>query len=367
PMVKAHRSTASNRNAVDGFESMLADINPYGSPNSIIPDNGYIYERKYFEERTIPAWVGYLLLGDQKNDPTLYEKALEEYLYCINAPGYTPQEKLDTANILQKKLDRVDTLEVSQEHMSTRDFLYQEAHLHKELPEHKIAQDIYWAGHSLGGGLSQFGIYYHGTRRNRIPLQGCTFYCYSSRAPAIDTSADEAFMTFGRKHKQLITELNGQRWKVKHDFEYGDFVPEGGNSHLGTTGYVEELDADWLDEEITIFKPSETAQDPDITTHCTHGRRTGKALEGRDFTVKKMSVQELSDFDHSWWMTADLIETFGYRILRSSKIAEYVREIFAQITYPFWHIIVQVYNYIWPPFGQRDNKNNWNLNYVPPT
>jgi hypothetical protein len=356
PMIKAYRSTVSTLNQVNYLESFVADMNPYGSPNSLDPDSAYAYEKKYFDDRTIPAWVGYLLLGDRTGDLFMYERGLDEYLFCIHAPGPTPPHKMAYAHSLNETKDP----------QAIREFLFNEAMLHKELPQFKIAQDLFFTGHSLGGGLSQFAVYYFGPRRSRIPLPGCTFFCYASRAPAIDTHQDTVFMNFGKKHKALISGLNSKPWTVRQDLEYGDFVPEGGESHLGTTNYNEAEDAEWLQPRVTIFTPLETAKDLAITTISTHGRRTGNGVEGRDYSIKTLSANELATFDHSWWMTAETVSTFGFRLLRSPKIAEIFRDVVSRIAYPIWLLVIDIHNTLWPPIGNRDENGVWHLNYIPP-
>jgi hypothetical protein len=76
PMIKAYRSTSSAQNCIDWAESIAADLNPFGSPSTLIPQNSFLYEKPYFDERTIPVWVGYLLAAAKvKNQDMAKEKA----------------------------------------------------------------------------------------------------------------------------------------------------------------------------------------------------------------------------------------------------------------------------------------------------
>ncbi len=355
PFINLDRPTATCRDCVNWLESVAADLNPYGSPSSLYPDNSFHYHRQYINDRTLPLWVGYMLLAEKTNATQYYHKALEEYHLCLQAPGPTPPHKLA----------QVVGLKTLQDHNATRDFLLSEAELHKELPQYKIGQSVYWIGQSLGGAMAQFHTYYYGPRRHRIPVPGYTYYCYASRGPAIDTYQDRCFMEFGRAHSDVIAGL-GPKWVVRQDLEYGDIFPQFGSSHLGTTGYDEAVDSTWLDADFTVFKPLDTAHALAITTMPTHGRRTGMAQEGLDFTKKRITVQTLSDFDHSWWMSGDLQETFGYVYMRSAKIAEFVRSIFSILSHPFMKLALWIHEYLWPAIGNRDSNGVWFIKYEQP-
>ena len=342
PFIKNYRSTASDHNAIDWLTTIAADLNPYGSPGSIDPSDSFNQEKREFFERTIPLWVAKLLYAHQTKELSSYKEALIEYQRCLNAPGATPECK---HHELTKLLQSTNIDEISS-------FLHTEAEFHKELPKYKRDQDILCIGHSLGGALAQFNAYYYLPRRRRIPLANRTLVCYSSRGPAINNDQDAAFMQFGRENSDLLQAMN-QKWKVIHDFEYGDFVPESGHSHLGTTAYTEK-DTKWLDVQSHVFRPLETANALEITTLPTHARRPKVCVPGVDYTQTPISPETLRQYDHNWIMTSELVNLFGYRLLRSSKITEGVREIAAIITRPFMILAEAINNYLFPPIGRRN-------------
>lgn len=352
PCIKNYRSTASNRNAIDWMESIAADLNPYGSPGSIDPDDFFSYEKKDFYDRTIPLWVAKLLYAEKSHDLSDYKEALSEYALCVRSPGKTPQEILE----------RLHELKTSDTAREIRQFLRSEAEKHKELEEFKIQQDIACIGHSLGGALAQFGAYYFLPRRRRIPLPGCTLTCFASRDPAIDDAQNSLFMRFGEANSHIIQALNGT-WKIIHDFEYGDFVPESGHSHLGTPLSQPEADTSWLDFQATVFKPLDTATRLEITTLHTHDRRQRVCVLGQDYSVQSLSRELLAEFDHRWVLTARLTELFGYRLLRSAKITEFVREAASVVLRPFMIVAERINNLLWPPIGRRNKTGGFALHY----
>lgn len=354
PCIINIRSTASNGNAIDSMESVAADMNPYGAPGSLKPKIALQIEKSYFDDRTIPLWVVQLLQAQKQKSKKLFKDAMKEYLDCIHAPGNPPPEKVVKAHALHD----------SDDHSGIEAFLLSEATLLKELPENKIAEDIACIGHSLGGTLAQFLLYYFGARRHRMPLPGCIYTCFSTHGTAIDTYQDRIFMGFGRKYRDLIA-AQGAPWQVYEQMEFGDFIPEVGESHLGTTGYNQALDSIWLNMQQVVFRPEQSAQSLDITTMPTHGRRTGNATEGLDYTQTTLSVPELSEYDHDLWMPESILDLFGYRILRSSKLSEFGRELGSLITWPFWQVAIKIIDLRPTILGKRNPDGSIVLKYQP--
>ena len=210
-------------------------------------------------------------------------------------------------------------------------------HQFKEDPRYKIHQDVACVGHSLGGALSQAGAYLFSTHLKRMPLPGHQFICYSSDGPAIDNSKDAEFMKFGRHHQELFQFLH-VKWKIYHQFEFGDFVPQAGGSHLGTTEYNRQKDKSWLDESAVVFRPLQ-GDAPAVVSSQTHGRRIGLATPERDYTITKITPTELSEFDHSYWLSARIRSIWGYRIFNSPRISEWVRKKVGLLTLPAMKII----------------------------
>ncbi len=348
PAIKFYRSTASDHNAMNWQDSLQADLNPYGSPGSLNPDVSYRYEKEVFHKRTIPLWVAYGMAAFKLLEE--YDK-LEEGSYTATSTKTTIDEYLtksvstlttyfDTFYPREKQtyLPYIEQLLKERKYKELQECIAWIANKYDELPQNKIAQNMAFVGHSLGGGLAQFSTYFFGTRVDRIPLPGCFFTCYSSDGPAIDTDKDTAFMNFGRSNKKLL-ELLGQKWKIFHQFEYGDFVPQAGGSHLGTNGYDKKEDASWLDFRARVFRPLPTAEALSITSAPTHGRRIGTATSGKDYVTTNLTAGEVYQFDHSYFLNGSLANVFGYVLLRSPKVTEQVRQLAAKLLYPVNRLI----------------------------
>jgi hypothetical protein len=203
-----------------------------------------------------------------------------------------------------------------------------------------------FAGHSLGGGLAEFGFNSFGPQSGRIPLPQCNYVCFSFNSPGTDSKLDSDFMKFGRKNAKLLKGLN-QQWKIHYQFEYGDIFPQGGSTHLGTTGYDPQKD-DWLDIKIDVFKPKEKAESLSITTQYTHGRRIGFGTPDKDYTIQEIKPNQLFDFNHSWWLNADLEDIFGTWLIQSPEGFELARRIVSILARPFLILAEYIYNFIYP-------------------
>jgi len=253
-----------------------------------------------------------------------------------------------------KKLDAIAKLKSGGSADDMRALLMAEAESSRELPKYKRAQDLVFLGHSLGGALAQYGANLFCPSSRRIPCPGCNLTCRSYNGPATNTSIDQNFMQFGREHRELIQGLS-QHWKIFHQLEYGDFVPEAGESHLGTADFHEDIDSEWLDVQIQIFRPLESAHALPITTCPTHGRRIGQALPNFDYELRNLTPGQLSEYDHAWVLSGDLRETFGYRILLSPTITEIARRSIGAVGVPLMHLGSSVNGY----FQSENIKRNY--------
>ncbi len=328
PMIKLYRSTCSNSSSVNWQDSVAADLYPYGSPQSIYPDASSEYERRYIRERTIPVWMGYLVAARKmdlwsEGDTEIYEDRMAKA-----GRGFLAYLKMTSQDYVVD-CEEIERMIADGDFGNLQRLLTQYGHRFKEDPEYKLPQDMVFAGHSLGGALAQNGMWKFLSHEGRMPLPGADVTCYSSDGPAIDASADAEFMAFGREHRKLMAE-NKSRTHVIHQFEYGDFVPQAGGTHLGTTGFNEAKEAAWLDFSASIFRPLEdTARAPAIVNPGTaHARRIGLATDGVDYTLTSLTSKDLWDYHQTYFLRGRLAQAFGYKILRSPKVAEaYRREI----------------------------------------
>ena len=355
PMIHLYRSTNSNRNAIDSVGSIENDLNPRGAPGSLgeaIPQN---YKGGFFFNRTIPLWVAQLIYGvNQKSEDAIhsYREALVELERYLK----------DCKSIDDDKLDKTNELQSSENAEEMRSFLIAQAENLRELPKYKRAQDLVFIGHSLGGALAQYGVHYFGPGVQRIPCPGYHFICRAYNGPATNASVDREFMAFGRKYRDLIKGL-GQHWQIFHQFEYGDFVPEAGENHLGTDKYNFVKDQEWLDIKIQIFRPMEVAHALPITTCPTHGRRIGQATPNADFRLNTLTPAKLFEYDHSWFLSRYLQKTFGYRIMVSPRITEIMRRSIGVFGVPMLHFGAKIHTVIHPESVKRDRRGIFSCEY----
>ncbi len=356
PMIHLYRSTNSDHNSIDSIGSIENDLNPQRAPGSLGEEMPKGMKGGFFFNRTIPLWVGYLIEGNnQKTEKkkASYRKSLEELERQLCESEATSD---------RKKMDAIAKLKVGDSADDMRAFLTAEGEASHELPKHKRAQDLVFIGHSLGGALAQYGAHYFGPGSSRIPCPGCNLTCRSYNGPATNTAIDLDFMKFGREHRELIQGLS-QHWKIFHQFEYGDFVPEAGESHLGTEDYHEEIDSEWLDVQIQIFRPLESAHALPITTCPTHGRRIGQATPNFDYELRNLTPKQLSEYDHAWVLSGDLKETFGYRILLSPTITEIARRSIGTVGVPLIHLSSSIHNYFQPEKIKRNYEGIFTCEY----
>jgi len=351
PMIHLYRSTNSDPNAIDWFGSIENDLNPFGPGTSgeVIPQNA---KGGFFFNRTIPLWVALMIYGDSA-EPKIaiksYREALLELKHCL-------EEKGD-----ERAFATIDQLLSSENAQEIRAFLIAQAEKTRELPKDKKAQDIVFVGHSLGGALAQYGIHYFGPGARRIPCPGYHFICRAYDGPATQAAIDEEFLSFGRKYRNLLEGL-GQRWKIFHQFEYGDFVPEAGETHLGASPKNFAPDRKWLDVHIRVFQPMEKAGALTITTCPTHGRRIGQAFLGSDYQLNALSPDKLYQYHHALFLSGDLKKLFGYQILISPRITEIFRRVIG-LSLPALFLGSFIYQIINPSTIKRDSRGVFSCDY----
>jgi len=326
PWLKVFRSTNSNSNAPHWFGSILADLNPLGAPGEYSIGLASKYEREEFEMRTIPLWVAHLVYaGKNKENGDLFARELlESYEQLkIYLDMVRPSKKIEITLKLEECLK-------AENWKFLRKKLTLLADEFREQVGEKLPQDIYFVGHSLGGGFAQLIMWYDLVYQKRLPAPGCTWHCIDFNGPAINESQSASFLEFGRVHKELMACL-GMRIEIKHQFEFGDFVPEGGQVHVAASPDDVD-DSGWLNFVSYVFKPKPTAKALGITTLTTHGRRIGMAEIGRDYSVETLTQKQLYRFDRSW-LLRDLRDKFGYRFLVSPKISEMFRRTIGGMLY----------------------------------
>lgn len=325
PLIKLYRSTASDSEAESSIDSLLADTNPE-KVGSLDFRAGDEYEVTYFRRCTMSLWTGYLIIGEIKEAV----KAFKEIPFFKDKKSKVLSSQEDKKHLLLqfivwqrfqiqggdlKKLELLsqEDLNLFIQEVGTVEFecYLTESIQGMEWEKQKIAQDIVFIGHSLGGALSQSGLYHFGPEQNRIPLFGCHYECIAYDTPGVTKDEAEQFLKFGRTHKALLLALK-QLWKIKYQFEYEDLVPQGGSCFLGIPGYDPKIDESWLNITASVCRPFSSAQDIILTTQPTHGRRFNHAQPSIDYQRTALTIPELNRLKENWTLSGSLRKKFGY-------------------------------------------------------
>lgn len=373
PAIKLYRSTASDTYAMNGGKSVDADLSLSG-PGASNREAADEYENKFFDNLTIPVWVGYTILAKKTREKVATATALTAKMDLVEESykhlKMAWREKRNTDPEFTEEWKELDFSErLSVPRLKTREGLVRRieakldrmARTERERPEDKKAYDIAFVGHSLGGSLAQGGLYHYGVSRSRIPLPDHKFVCYASDPPGMARHENANFLQFGRRHEKLLVGL-GQKWKVTHQMEYGDPVPMGGSVHLGATTRFDRLYKNWLELDVRVFKPLDTAEATCITTAPTHGRRVGKGKEGRDYKFTHLTARELHKYDNNINPFGEgnrlLRDVFGYKILHSRRGVEAFRQGLATVRAPIQRRIRDIWKKVVPERGDEMRDEN---------
>ena len=410
PFIKLYRSTASSKYAQSNMVSLFADLQPFHVPGGQRRWAAQNYENPIMFQRTIPLWVGYFEHGQsiasevtesmsiqeqagkwKSATSTFYRAVIELINGKINelsGPYEWPEDSLISEDEMRLRRSQelaswraaLDTFSGNTVHrtkikqkseMQLKHFIetaqkQSEAyislltiwgHAEQELSQYKIAQDVAFIGHSLGGSLAQGGMYLFSSSARRIPLKNRRFYCFSSDAPGISWGENEAIMNYGRAHEVMLSHRN-KTWEVSHLFEKGDPVPQAGSRHLGVKPESDQHDdSEWLNFSAKVFHPLDPAKNIEVYDAPTHGRRIGRAKEAVDFTPYSLSPYSLQDFNSSWFLDKNQQHIWGYKIILSPKLSEGIRRIVGVGSLPFQKISSLI-DRISPPRGS----DQWDSN-----
>lgn len=136
--------------------------------------------------------------------------------------------------------------------------------------ESKTQQQISLTGHSLGGAISQRYLVYYLVDKHRIPLPGYNAEIHVFDDPAINAEDNRSFKDFGNKHWEIL-ETQQSRFRIVRRQEENDFVPAGGEEHLGAA-FDEKEEKQlkrWLDFDACVQAPSSEPLDPIIASSTT--------------------------------------------------------------------------------------------------
>ncbi|MGR3952109.1 MAG: hypothetical protein QRY74_04335 [Chlamydia sp.] len=326
PIIFLYRSTASDKNAISYFDSLIADLKK-SAPGSLDPSISYEYQKKHIFENSIPIWVGYLLAAKLYSPLDCVDEAAagahdQRYTHAIVSSCYELKSYCQEHG--QRYPENLDTLLKNNDYHQAHIILLTLAKEWEEDPESKKSRGMVFAGHSLGGALAQSNTFYNLARINRCPLPDQSCLCYSTQAPATDNESDKQFMEYIHKHQSIFKTLHIS-WSVHHQFEYGDIVPQAGGSHLGTNLLDKKIDDAVFHFFARACRPNSCATDIEITTAQTHGRRFSSTPDLRQYREFLLNRNELYAFDHAFHLSSDLAQKFGVGFFNSPKTIEWIR------------------------------------------
>lgn len=177
--------------------------------------------------------------------------------------------------------------------------LEKEAKKNGEHPSQKKDEDVLFLGYSLGSSCAQVYMHHYFSECDRIPLKGHQAKLYSYDGTGINDSDNEKFKSFGNTHADLLESLS-VTFSIEHSQEAGDFVPFGGEAHLGA-----EIDRDkckemkrWLKFSGAVYETTAHPQSPAIAYMTTaHETRFRVGKEGIDYTKKTYDAREQAVVD----------------------------------------------------------------------
>lgn len=232
---------------------------------------------------------------------------------------WSPKAQIPTKN--EKQL--IDTLqdfkhELKPDLSQWSDLIHKWAKANNEDIESKTAQNLDFVGHSLGAACAQRFLVSYTASKGRIPLPDQTVSARIFDDPAISGEDNEAFVSFGNAHSDLLASLQAKFVIVRRQ-EAGDPVPQSGETHLGAAKTIEEQNTmrKWLRFDAALQKPSSSASDPQVRDYATaHGRLYAGAkpmgawrksllqriepqkLPQRDYTITYFDQRTQWNFDH---------------------------------------------------------------------
>ncbi len=283
-----YRSTASDPYQQGGAPSLLSDLNPNKLPGYDARKRAWKEEDAVFKPFSAPLWlVFYEKALKEPADEGCLKKAQEE---LILLGEWNPAEGQTSGDYLKNLAEASDEWDAQKQTLAG-----------------KRSGEFFVAGDSLAGSEAQQFIAGHLADKRRVPLGQIT--CFAHSAPVIKKTGKASAEQF----KQFVDE-NSQYFpgsiSIELLMEEGDVVPQklsyqkqhkDGSApeqrfgvHLGY-GVVSN---DRVCVRVRYFKALRAAVASEVRDMMPHERRyllRSRVVEGRDYTVQQMSVQEFDD------------------------------------------------------------------------
>lgn len=169
----------------------------------------------------------------------------------------------------------------------------------KENIESKLAENIDLCGHSLGGACLAAGFMEHVIKQDRVPLPQQSIRLFEFDAPGINDQDNECFKDFGNQHADLLNHLQIGFYLTRRQ-EAGDFLPRGGETHLGATYTDPETKQvqGWLQFDASVNERLPTSTNTEISESTSfHATRFAEGVVGVDYTKTPITSKDQGIFD----------------------------------------------------------------------
>lgn len=326
PFVRFYRSSTSDESYIDGKKYISEDLNPFGSPGSSDMTQHDPYSLPELDQHTLPLWAGYFAwlekLVSESSDLSICTKIRLKTLQAFKIYVAQVEPKLRDAFIKEEPL--AEKIDEKSDPEKIDSLLKKASIFFKERPIDKSGKDVILGGHSLGGPTAQIFFKHLLVDKNRIPLPGCHFICYSLNGPGTDQSAQDDFSKFIDLHEEMLSQINSQFY-IHHRFQRGDIVPKTGECHLNKISKIVKL-------RVQVFKILEDTIDKfDLALKYmpVHGGRINQSIKGKSYKLIELSSKELDTFDHSRILDENLSQKFGLLTRTTLESARKILSIFA--------------------------------------
>jgi len=280
-------------------------------PRDLATHAGYKYsstteleDREFFDQYTLPVWMGYLFVGVKSNNFEERIQALKaatnEYMEEITRRfqnlNMIPEEKEDYKRKLEAFIEKKNAFFSNPNEETIENFIdllkrqapSQDQRLFQNLLKGITPPRIVCAGNSLGGFDAQFDVVKHTAYRHRLPITALSVYSHSTLK--VHEDDDKAFTQFFQKHKDVMVAMGG-KLEFDHITEEGDIVSMFGRDRT----FLGKGLKDDFDFEFRVFRPLETSESPQITKLGTHIRRVEGLTVGTDIEWTEVSVEDYEE------------------------------------------------------------------------
>lgn len=172
--------------------------------------------------------------------------------------------------------------------------------------ESKEKKDFAFAGHSLGGGLSQIYTVYHFMEKGRMPCPGHKCSTYDFDGTGVSRADNEKYKEYLSEHSEMLKNCS-VNFEVYHQHEAGDPVPHIG-THLGSARDLKDAGNVLMNLTFraAVFKRNPDAKHPTLANAQTvHATQFLEGKEGEDYKKQEIDPYMLGLME-SYETMADL-------------------------------------------------------------